>query len=312
MTKKRAKKVAAGSDGAALLEDLRQPEDDFPGCTLKFLPEEDRYSAAEVAWEEAPTNEPTTPHSDTLGRQELALLTTKWWGAKGVDLGVYFDTSSQALKSKLLQFFNMWQGSGRANIRAREASVGMAQVRVSFAPRDGYWSYLGTDILHIRNGPTMNLAGFTASTPDATFHRVACHEFGHTLGCPHEHLRKKFVDNIDVQAAIDYFRRTQGWDEGMIRSNVLTPLEERSLYGVPPLEETSIMAYQLPAEIMKDRRPFRGGDRITETDLDYIATCYPGQVAPPPPPSPPPVNPPTDRRKLLVELLEELLKLIRS
>lgn len=293
MAKKRtAKKVAAEVVGTQEVAGVDVAAEDFPGCTLRFLPEEERYDAAVMAWEENPTNEPLTPQfyalidSGVSDRQALALLTTKWWGAKGVDLGVYFDTNSQALKSKLLQFFNLWAGNGRANIRCREASLGMAQMRVAFEPQGGYWSYLGTDILKIRNGPTMNLAGFTASTPDSTYHRVAVHELGHSLGAPHEHLRKRFVDNINVQAALEYFRRTQGWDERTTRSNVLTPLEERTLFGVPPVEEQSIMCYQLPGSIMKDGRPLLGGDRLTDTDLDYIATCYPVSTLPPPPPPP--------------------------
>ncbi|MGH3796597.1 MAG: M12 family metallopeptidase [Pseudonocardiaceae bacterium] len=87
------------------------------------------------------------------------------------------------------------------------------QVRISRGS-GGYWSYLGTDILHIpANRPTMNLQGFTMYTRDSEFVRVIRHETGHTLGFPHEHMRKDLVARIDPTKVYGYFLRTQGWDE---------------------------------------------------------------------------------------------------
>lgn len=87
-----------------------------------------------------------------------------------------------------------------------QASPGQAgDVRISLAG-SGYWSYLGTDILHIpSNQPTMNLQDFSMSTPESEYKRVVRHETGHTLGFPHEHLRKEIVDNIDRNKAYNYF-----------------------------------------------------------------------------------------------------------
>src|SRR5205085_11982755 len=70
--------------------------------------------------------------------------------------------------------------------------------RVEGGPQGGYWSYVGTDILEVAaSQPTMNLEGFTMSTPDSEFHRVVRHETGHTLGFPHEHMRRELVKLID-------------------------------------------------------------------------------------------------------------------
>ena len=88
------------------------------------------------------------------------------------------------------------------------------QVRIARTGGDGYWSYLGTDVLHIAAGqPTMNLDSFTMNTADSEFHRVIRHETGHTLGFPHEHLRKEIVNRIDRAKALQYFESTQGWSE---------------------------------------------------------------------------------------------------
>ncbi len=34
-------------------------------------------------------------------------------------------------------------------------------------------------------------------TPESEYHRVVRHETGHTLGFPHEHMRKELVEKID-------------------------------------------------------------------------------------------------------------------
>jgi hypothetical protein len=53
----------------------------------------------------------------------------------------------------------------------------------------------------------MNLQGFNMSTLESEFRRVVRHETGHTLGFPHEHLRRQLVDNIDPGRAYAYFRQ---------------------------------------------------------------------------------------------------------
>jgi hypothetical protein len=42
-----------------------------------------------------------------------------------------------------------------------------------------------------------------------------------------------------------------------------------------PADETSIMSYQLPGEIMKDGRPIAGGMDINEADYAFAGKIYP-------------------------------------
>ena len=59
-------------------------------------------------------------------------------------------------------------------------------VRIARTANDGYWSYLGTDVLQIPAGePTLNLDSFTMNTPDSEVYPVVRHDTGHTLGFPH-------------------------------------------------------------------------------------------------------------------------------
>jgi hypothetical protein len=120
----------------------------------------------------------------------------------------------------------------------------------------------------------MNLQGFTMSTPESEYKRVIRHETGHTLGFPHEHMRKALVARIDPQRAYEYFLRTQGWDKQTVDQQVLTPLDERSLMSTPA-DQTSIMCYQLPGSITRDGKPIIGGIDINQTDSAFAGQIYP-------------------------------------
>jgi hypothetical protein len=154
-----------------------------------------------------------------------------------------------------------------------------AQVRIDRAPGEGYWSYLGTDILSINpNQKTMNLDSFSMNTPDSEFYRVVRHETGHTLGFPHEHMRSEIVDRIDPEKAIAYFMQTQGWSRDQVIAQVLTPLDSSALTATQNADPDSIMCYWLPAEIMKDGVAVPGGKDVDAMDAQFAASVYPKQA----------------------------------
>lgn len=249
-----------------------------PSCTIKMLPERLRIHAADTAVRLNPANgmgfASTVAASNALGiePQRIAVMVQKYWGPQQRQLTVSFVEQPEAkLRSRILEHMNAW--SSRCGV-SFIATKGVGQVRISLNG-SGYWSYLGTDILHIpQNRPTMNLQDFSMSTPESEYHRVVRHETGHTLGFPHEHMRQELVARIDPQKAYAYFWRTQGWDQTTVDQQVLTPLTQASIMGTPP-DQTSIMCYQLPGEITRNGKPITGGIDINQTDYDFAARIYP-------------------------------------
>lgn len=249
-------------------------------CTPKSLPNDLWVSAADNATGINPVNRPRLERMKLLmpsfqvTRAKIAVLTTKYWHTKGVRLTVGFlDNPPANLRARILRHMNAWNKT--ANVRFVESRTD-PQVRIARTEDDGHWSYLGVDILSIPpNEPTMNLDSFTMSTPDSEFFRVVRHETGHTLGCPHEHMRRALVNLIDQQKAIKFFKATQGWSADMTRQQVLTPLEESSLIGTAQSDPNSIMCYQLPGTITKNGKPIIGGTDIDKVDYAFMATVYP-------------------------------------
>jgi hypothetical protein len=113
------------------------------------------------------------------------------------------------------------------------------------------------------------------ATPESEYKRVVRHEAGHTLGFPHEHMRRQLVALIDRQKAIAHFGATQGWDEEMVQLQVLTPLEDGSLISTEHADPKSIMCYHIPGFLTKNGQPILGGTDIVKADYDFTAKIYP-------------------------------------
>lgn len=201
--------------------------------------------------------------------EHIAVLTTRYWRARKATLGVTFMESTPIeLQNRIIDHANAWD----CGITFELSRYG--QVRIT-REGDGYWSYLGTDIMTIpTNRPTMCLSGFTMNTPENEFTRVVRHEIGHTLGFVHEHMRRELVEQIDPVKAYSFFRLTQGWSKQMVNAQVLTPLSINSIIGTPA-DQTSIMCYQLPGSITRSGKPIVGGLDINEWDRSFAQKLYP-------------------------------------
>lgn len=206
--------------------------------------------------------------------ENISALTSKYWGPRPRRLTVSFmETAAPDLRRRILSHMNAWTRTGCISF---VETTGVGEVRISRG-QGGYWSYLGTDILHIpRNRPTMNLQGFTMNTPETEYKRVVRHETGHTLGFPHEHMRGDIIARIDRDKIYAYASRTFGWDRQTVDEQILTPIDERSLIpGSTRADQLSIMCYQLPGSVTTDGEPIVGGTDIDETDYEFCGLIYP-------------------------------------
>lgn len=247
-----------------------------PGCAVRTLPDRLLDKAAAVAAAVNPVNMPQ--YFMKLSAQVpdqpafLTLAVGKYLGSAPRTLTVSFlDPTPANLRDRIILHLNAWNSCCGVRFRF---TTGIGQVRIS-RTGSGYWSYLGTDIFLIpQNRPTMNLQNFSMATPESEYRRVVRHEAGHTLGFPHEHMRRELVDRIDRQKAYAYFLATQGWSQAQVDAQVLTPLDQASIIGTPA-DQTSIMCYRLPGSITRDGLPILGGTDINATDCKFARKVYP-------------------------------------
>src|SRR3954452_9343812 len=123
--------------------------DRYVPCRVRELPPPGLIEAARRAVRLKPSNAlargPARAAMPRLSPEHLASLTGKAWPAGGVHLTVSFlDGPDRATRDKILSHANAW--SRAANVLFTEVPSG-GQVRITRTAGQGYWSYLGTDIL---------------------------------------------------------------------------------------------------------------------------------------------------------------------
>lgn len=118
-----------------------------------------------------------------------------------------------------------------------------AQIRITFNPQDGAWSYLGNECLQIKTGATMNLGWLDDPVLDAKYsgqdvvsgasNGVVKHEFGHALALIHEFNK---TDLQCVQTDKNFLRGIRKWDKSV-------SLMGRGILGVIKKHDRSMRRY---------------------------------------------------------------------
>lgn len=208
---------------------------------------------------------------------ELASEWEKRW-ANGQKLRISFLDGSAKLQQKVEEVARGWLA--HANLEFQFGRLVDADIRISFQ-QEGYWSYVGTDARFIDVAePTMNFGGWNASTVDDEpdeIRRVVLHEFGHAIGCIHEHSSPAAGIPWDVERVIAYYRLTQGWQAQDTYDQVLFK------YSVAQVRATdwdrdSIMQYPVEAGLVTDPSFAVGwNSALSPTDIAFVKTMYPGR-----------------------------------
>lgn len=158
-----------------------------------------------------------------------------------------------------------------------------AMVRIGFDPQDGSWSYVGRDVLDIRDPwqRTMNF-GWALETPYG--HDTALHEIGHTLGLEHEHQNPNAGITWNREAVLAYFKGAPNhWKEPQIEWNILRKIPLSEIKGTT-WDPDSIMEYQFQAGLINEPVKYQGGlmpkGGLSYADKAWVVESYPGVRAP--------------------------------
>lgn len=204
---------------------------------------------------------------------ELALwLSYKW--PIGKEISVKLLTGDIRIRDFISSTIREWEKY--ANIKFKFVDSGNAEIRISLSNDLNSWSKIGTACLTVSDQrfSTMNLGCFYSSLSSQEIRATILHEFGHSLGCIHEHQSPSSNIPWDKQAILRALSIIPGWDEQKIQINILDKFPSSDISN-SEYDEDSIMHYYLPNYFTADGRGFKMNLELSQQDKDFISCCYP-------------------------------------
>ena len=211
------------------------------------------------------------PHGAEDGPLELPMQDGVLW-EKGTTICVRFLDGDRETRARVRQYAKMWEKY--ANIEFKFVSrMRASHIRIDFDLEKGHNSFIGTNNLKVpRRKATMNLA-ISHRTPDYEVRRVVLHEFGHVLGCVHEHSSPAAQIPWNRQAVYDHYLTMYNWKPDKVKLNVLDAATNVTQFS--HFDCNSIMLYSIPAYLTNGRLAVEWNTELSDTDKSFIAMMYP-------------------------------------
>jgi hypothetical protein len=218
--------------------------------------------------------------TDPVHIARMALVNLKKWES-GHTLRCRFLDGDDLQRGKLKGKAQIWQDF--ANIKIVFVDDADAEVRISFQADSGSWSAVGNDCLvsdyFPTYQPTMNFGWLRDDTPDEEYERVGVHEFGHALGCIHEHQSPNEDLQWNVDAVYEAFSGPPNfWSKEDIDHNILQKYSPEGI-SATRFDPKSIMLYQFDGSLFKDGNGTPLNTHLSDDDKKMIAEMYPGSAA---------------------------------
>ena len=195
----------------------------------------------------------------------------KWQAGDAIRIG--FMDGEKAVRDRVAAHAKEW--TNYADVTFFFGAIDTADIRISFVQDPGSWSYIGTQCRKIPAGQaTMNYGWLTHDTPDHEVSRVVLHEFGHALGCIHEHQNPAGGIKWNKPVVYQYYQGPpNNWSKADVDRN-LFKLYDDKLTVHTDVDPKSIMMYPIPKAFTLDGFEVGLNTTLSATDIAYIKQQY--------------------------------------
>lgn len=214
---------------------------------------------------------------DVAHLTRMAVIASKKW-ARAFVLRCRFLDGTAKMQKKVRTLAREWEKY--ANVKLKFVADGPAEIRISFYADAGSWSAVGRDALNSvyfpLHQPTMNFGWVRDNSDPVEDRAVILHEFGHALGCIHEHQAPTFDRKWNKTEVLKYFKGPPNyWSEAAINHNVLAKYSPNGV-SATRFDPSSIMLYSFDARLFSDGKgPTNENSALSALDQSMIKKMYP-------------------------------------
>lgn len=186
----------------------------------------------------------------------------KLW-ISGSTIRVKFMEGNTSQQNKVKEFANEW--TKYANIKFDFNDDNDAEIRITFDPNKGSWSYIGTDCKGIPfDDATMNFGWLDKA--------VVLHEFGHALGMIHEHQNPQGgIKWNKPKVYEDLGGSPNFWSKATVDRNMFQTYDTNQINGTA-VDKKSIMLYRVPEHWTVDGFSSVKNTELSEVDKSFIGS----------------------------------------